>query len=193
MINFLKNRVLIFLLVLFVVIIVLLIIFWMNKILESIRLVELNVIVVYIGIIVFNGMWQFKVEDRVLIDCVVVYVYNYIFFGKFVVYELDFKVFKVINFFEEIFLFECKGELIYGYFIVNFMKFFEMLIIDVWVGIILINDGYIYFCQIGDWMFINGLYVGYKVFFLSNNYMLMFIKELGKIMNLIGIYVVNCC
>lgn len=57
MINFLKNRVLIFLLVLFVVIIVLLIIFWMNKILESIRLVELNVIVVYIGIIVFNGMW----------------------------------------------------------------------------------------------------------------------------------------
>lgn len=81
-----------------------------------------------------------------MIDCVVVYVYNYIFFGKFVVYELDFKVFKVINFFEEIFLFECKGELIYGYFIVNFMKFFEMLIIDVWVGIILINDGYIYFC-----------------------------------------------
>ncbi|BAD85573.1 hypothetical protein TK1384 [Thermococcus kodakarensis KOD1] len=191
MTNPLKNRVLILLLVLFVVITVLSTTPWMNKISESIRSAEPNVTAVYIGTTAPNGTWQFKVEDRVLTDCVVAYVYNYTPPGKLVVYELDSKALKVINPSEEIPSSECKGELIYGYLTANFTKLPETLTIDVWVGTTSTNDGYIYFRQIGDWMFINGSYVGYKAPSLSNNYMLMPIKELGKITNSTGIHVVN--
>ncbi|WP_156471184.1 hypothetical protein [Thermococcus peptonophilus] len=191
MTNPLKNKVVVLLLVLFVVIMVLSTTPWINKISESIKSEGLNVTAVYLGTTAPNGTWQFKVEDRILTDCAVAYVYNYTPPGKLIVYEMDSKAFRVINPSEEMPSFECSGELTYGYLTANFTEPPNTLTIDVWVGTTSTNDGYIYFRQIGDWMFINGSYVGYKAPSLSNNYMLMPLEELEKITNSTGIHLVN--
>ncbi|MBP1912028.1 hypothetical protein [Thermococcus stetteri] len=191
MANPLKNKVLILLLVLFVVVIALSTSPWLNKIAENIRPEEPNVTAIYLGSTAPGGTWQFEVEDRVLTDCTVAYIYNYTTPGKLVVYELDSNAFRAINSSVGVHTPKCKGGLIYGYLAVNFTTPPETLTIDVWVGTTSTNDGYIYFRQIGDWMFINGSYVGYKASSLSNNYILMSIQELERITNSTGIRLVN--
>ncbi|WP_457742551.1 hypothetical protein [Thermococcus sp.] len=136
-----------------------------------------------------SGHWQFIINDRLLSDCAVGYVYNYTPNGIIRVYELDGGTLALLGFKNT--TVNCSGELTYGYLAVNFTQRLKVLSVDVWVSKSSTNGMDIYFVEIGNWRFVNGSYIGYTAPPMSNGYMLLNVSAVEGIVNKTGIHYIN--
>ncbi|WP_145955360.1 hypothetical protein [Thermococcus henrietii] len=184
-----KSRVTIVSLVAFIVIIALSIGPWWKDLMGGIQPTPPNVSAVYLGTSPPNGSWQFIVDDRLIGDCSVAYVYNFTPTGVLTIYEIDSGTLKALGLGGN--SSNCTGGLTYGYLAVNFTQKLDTLSIVVWTSRSSSNGNEVYFQEIGSWKFVNGSYIGYIAPPMDKNYMLLNLGAVKMMINQTGIHYIN--
>ncbi|NJE60765.1 hypothetical protein [Thermococcus sp. 21S7] len=134
--------------------------------------------------------WQFMVEDRILTDCMVAFLYSFDGRGKLTVYEIDGGTLKALGLDSDVQ--DCdNGVLRYGVLAVNFTKKPEVLTVEVWLSKSSTERKDVYFKQIGNWRFVNGSYIGYTAPPMDRDYALLGIDEVRELMNRTGIHYIS--
>ncbi|NJE54943.1 hypothetical protein [Thermococcus sp. 21S9] len=184
-----KSRVVILSLVAFAVILALSVGPWWKNLMGDITPTPPNVSAIYLGSVPPGGKWQFTVEDRLLDECAVAYVYNFTPTGVLTVYEIDAGTLKALGFTTN--YTECEGSLGYGYLAVNFTQKLDTLSIVVWTSKSSSSGNEVYFVELGSWKFVNGSYIGYIAPPVNKNYMLLDLEAVRKMVNQTGIHYIN--
>jgi len=184
-----KSRVTIASLVAFVVIIVLSIGPWWRDLMGGMEPVPPNVSAIYLGTSPPGGSWQFLVEDRLIGDCAVAYVYNFTPTGVLTVYEIDSGTLRALGLGGN--ETNCTWGLSYGYLAVNFTQKLDTLSIVVWTSKSSSTGSEVYFVELGSWKFVNGSYIGYIAPPIDKNYMLLNLTAVRKMVNETGIHYIN--
>ena len=184
-----KSRVMILSLVTFAAILVLSIGPWWGNLMGDVTPKPPNVTAIYLGYTSPDGEWQFVVEDRILSDCSVAYVYNFTPMGVLTVYEIDAGTLRALGF--DTNDTTCGGNLAYGYLAVNFSQRPDTLSVVVWVSKSSSNGEDVYFLELGSWRFVNGSYIGYIAPPMDKNYMLLRLDDVRRMVNETGIHYIS--
>ncbi len=183
-----KNKVLIGLLTTFVLIVIIGLGPWWKDISGGIHPAGPNVSAIYLGIHRPQNVddWQFVVEDPILTDCMVAYLYEYDGTGKLTVYEIDSGTLNALGFKNE--SGNCTNVRRYGVFAVNFTEMPETVSIEIWLSKSSTEGRDVYFQELGDWRFVNGSYIGFIAPPMNNDYELMNITRVEELMNKTGVH-----
>lgn len=186
-----KNKVLIGLLAAFVLIVVIGLGPWWKDISGGIKPTGPNVTATYLGIHKPPnvGDWQFVVEDPILTDCMVAYLYDYDGIGKLKVYEIDAGTLKALGLGNG--ESNCTNVRRYGVFAVNFTERPETLSIEIWLSKSSTEGHDVYFQELGNWRFVNGSYIGYIAPPMNDDYALLNITTVERMVNKTGIHMIK--
>ncbi|WP_148882587.1 MULTISPECIES: hypothetical protein [Thermococcus] len=186
-----RNKVVIGLLVIFAVMVILGVGPWWDNIIGDVSPPPPNVSAIYLGVKNPDAQkgWQFVVEDSILTDCMVAYIYSFDHPGKLTVYELDGGTLNSLGLNFEVQ--NCTNVRRYGVLAVNFTERPDVLSIEIWVSKSSTGGNDVYFQQLGNWRFVNGSYIGFTAPPMNDDYALLDIEKVRELMNATGIHYIN--
>lgn len=189
MANFFKKKATILALLAFVAIVALSLGPWWENLMEGVKPDVPNVSAIYLGTSPPSGKWQFVIEDKLIDNCAIAYVYNFTPPNVLTVYEIDAGTLQALGISKN--KISCTGGMEYGYLAVNFTKRPDTLSIHVWTSRSTEIGSAVYFVELGSWRFVNGSYIGYMEPSLSKNYMLQSFEDVMRMVNETGIHYIN--